>query len=62
MNGQTLWIDREACDLMGHESRTRLAETCGARDESPSSDLGRVKQVQAIRADCMNSQVDGRGP
>ena len=65
-NGQkpttSRWIDREACDLVGHESRTRLAEICGARDECPSSNLGRVKQGQAIRADCMNSHVDGRGP
>ena len=31
--------DRGACDLMGHDSRARLAETCGTCDESPSSDL-----------------------
>ena len=39
INGQTLTtslvIDREACDQMGHDSGTRLAETCGACDESP---------------------------
>ena len=47
---------------MGHDSRTRLAETCGACDESPSSNLGGVKERKAIRGDCMTSQVDGRGP
>ena len=31
-------------------------ETCGARDESPSSNLGRVKQEEAIRADVMRSK------
>ena len=33
---------------MGHDSRTRLTETCGPRDESPSPNLVRVKQGQAI--------------
>ena len=32
---------------MGHSSRARLAETCGTRDESPSSNLGRGKQGES---------------
>ena len=47
----SVWIDDKTRDLREHDSRTRLAETCGARDESPSSNLGRVKQGEAIRAD-----------
>ena len=47
---------------MEHDSRTRLAETCGTRDESASSNLGREKQGEAIRADVMKPQVGGRGP
>ena len=39
---------------------TRLAETCGARDESPSSNLCRVKQEEASRADVMKPNVGGR--
>ena len=27
--------DRKVRDLMEHDCRTRLAETCGTRDESP---------------------------
>ena len=38
-------------------SRTRLAETCGTREESPSSNLDRGKQGKAIRADCMKPEV-----
>ena len=52
--------EQQARDPMGHDSRTRLAETCGASDENPSSKLGRVKQGEAIRADGMHPQVDGR--
>ena len=44
-------MDEKTRDFREHDSRTRLAETCGARDESPSSNLGRVKQGEAIRAD-----------
>ena len=43
---------------MGSDSRARLAETRGPRDESPSSNLGRGKQGQAIRVDCTNPQDD----
>ena len=32
---------------MGHVGRVRKAETCGWRDESPSSNLGRVKQEES---------------
>ena len=32
--------ERRVRDLE-HDCRTRLAETCGTRDESPSSNLGR---------------------
>ena len=46
--------DRGTRDLMDHDSRTRLAETCGTLDESPCSNLVRVKQGEAIRADVMN--------
>ena len=49
-------------DLMEHDCRTRLAETCGTRDESPRSNLGRGKQGEAIRADIISPQVDDRGP
>ena len=31
--------------LMGRGGRARLAESCGTRDESPSSNLGLGKQV-----------------
>ena len=48
----------EARVLMGSDSRARLAETRGPRDESPSSNLGRGKQGQAIRVDCTNPQDD----
>ena len=54
--------ERRVRDLMEHDCRTRLAETCGTRDESPSSNLGRGKQGEAIRADVMKPQVDDRGP
>ena len=47
---------------MGHDSRTREAETCGMRDESPSPNLGRVTQEEAIRSDWKCPQVNGRGP
>ena len=44
---------------MGHGGRARLAKTCGTRDESPSSNLGRGKQGEAIRADRHNPQING---
>ena len=50
--------DREG-GLMGHGGRARLAEPCGTRDESPSSNLGRGKQEHAIRAD-RNGPTDQR--
>ena len=43
---------------MDHDGRARLAETCGARDQSPSSNLGRVIQGNAIRVDDMDPQVE----
>ena len=49
-------------DLMEHDCRTRLAETCGTRDESPSSNSRRGKQGDTIRAEIMSPQVDDRGP
>ena len=52
-------MDEKTRDLREHASRTRLAETCGARDVSPSSNLGRVKQGEAIRADVMKPKVGG---
>ena len=45
-------------DLMEHDCRSRLAETCGTRDESPSSNLGRGKERQSEQTSC----VDDRGP
>ena len=54
--------ERRVRDLMEHDCRTRLAETGGTRDESPSSSLGRGKQGDAIRADIVSPQVDDRGP
>ena len=53
-------MDEKTRDLRELVSRTRLAETCGARDESPSPNLGRVKQGEAIRADVMKPKVGGR--
>ena len=53
-------LDEKTRDLREHDSWTRLAETCGARDESPSSNLGRVKQGEAIRPDVMKPRVDVR--
>ena len=47
-------MNEETRDLRKHDSRTRLAETCGAREESPS-----VKQGEAIRADVMKPGVYG---
>ena len=47
--------ERRVSDLMEHGCRTRLAEICGTRDESPSSNLGRGKQGDAIRADIMET-------
>ena len=35
--------------LMGHATRTRLAKSCGSRDDSLSWNLSRVKQGGAIR-------------
>ena len=43
---------------MEHDGQTRLAETCGTRDECPSSNLGLGKQRDAIRADITGPQVD----
>ena len=54
--------DRRVRDLMEHDCRTRLAETCGTRDESPSSNLGRGRQGDAIRTDIVSPQVDGTSP
>ena len=53
-------MNEQTRDLMEHDSRTRLEETGGARDESPSSNLGRVKQEEAIRADVMKPKFGGR--
>ena len=45
-------------DQMDHVRRARLSETCGACGESPSSNLGRVIQVDAIRVDDVDPQVE----
>ena len=42
---------------MEYDSGICLEETCGTRDESPSSNLGRGKQGEAILADVMRPQV-----
>ena len=36
-------------DGMGSNGSSRLAETCATRDDSPSLELGRGKQVHAMR-------------
>ena len=53
-------MDKKTRDLMEHDNRTCLAETCGARDVRPSSNLGRVKQGEAIRADVIKPTIGGR--
>ena len=53
-------MDEKTRDWREHDSRTRLVETCGVRDSSPNSNLGRVKQGEAIRADVMRPKVDGK--
>ena len=45
---------------MDHVGRTRLAESCESRDDSPSWTLSRVKQGGAIRADDMDPQERGQ--
>ena len=39
---------------MDHVDRSRLAESRGARDDSPSWNLGRAKQGDTIQVDGMN--------
>ena len=46
----------ESHDRMDRASRTRLVESGGARDDSPSWNLGRAKQGDSIRADGTNPQ------
>ena len=50
----------ETLDQMDPVRRARVAETCESGDESPSSNLGRVKQGEAIRVDGMDLQVKGQ--
>ena len=47
-------------DSREHDSRTRLAETCGARDESPTPNLGRVKQGKQSEQMSLKPTVGGR--
>ena len=42
---------RDGCRKVPHVGRARLVETQGLRDESPSSNLGRVSQGEATRVD-----------
>ena len=46
-------------DQTDRVDRARLVESCGARDDSPSWNLGRVKQGDTIRAD--GTSPPGRG-
>ena len=45
--------------LLGHVGRTRLAKSCGSRDDSLSWNLSRVKQDGAIRADDKDHKAEG---
>ena len=46
-------------DQTDHVDRARLVESCGARDDSPSWNLGRAKQGDTIRVD--GTSPRGRG-
>ena len=46
-------------DLTDHVDRARLVESCGARDDSPSWNLGRAKQGDTTRED--GTSPRGRG-
>ena len=46
----------ESHDRMDRASRTRLVDSGGARDDSPSWNLGRAKQGDAIRVDSTSSR------
>ena len=48
------------CDFREHDNRSRWAETCGARDANPCSNMCFLKQGEAIRADVMKPRVGGR--
>ena len=52
--------ERENRYLVEQDGRTRLAETCGTREERRSSNMGRGKQEEAIRVDGMDPQVINR--
>ena len=47
--------------LSDHVGRTRLAKSCGSRDDSLSWNLSRVKQGGAIRADDMDHKTERAG-
>ena len=44
--------------LLNHFGRTRLAKSCGSRDDSLSWNLSRMKQGGANRADDMDHQTE----
>ena len=44
---------------MDRVCRACLEEHCGSRDESPSSNLGRVKQLESIQVDNTGPQSQG---
>ena len=46
-------------DQTDHVDRARFVECCGARDDSPSWNLGRARQGDTIRGDGTSPQ--GRG-
>ena len=48
-------------DLSDSVDRARLVRSGGARDDSPSWNLGRAKQGVTIRVDGMSSGVKGKG-
>ena len=47
-------------DQTDHVHRARLVESCGARDDSPSWNLGRAKQGNTIRVDGMGPRGQGQ--
>ena len=47
-------------DQTDHVDRVRLVESCGARDESPSWNLGRAQQGDTIRVGGTSPRVRGQ--
>ena len=47
-------------DQMDRVDRARLVESCGARDDSPSRNVGRAKQGDTIRVDGTSPRCRGQ--